>query len=397
MPVSPNGNGHGALRTGSLDTLAPADAEDADATVAGALARPYTVERWREDLRALGAGAPTGFDALEDVGMRWHPGKVYAIIARPGGGKTAFMLEALLRYVEAHPDRLGAFFSWEEPLADLVLRIVLREDARRFRAVGYNTSFGSALPLYGDRVREWARGDAVDQQWADRIAVAVERVQPLLARLRLVDGDTVGQDTGRVLHDVARWTREQDTPLGLVAVDYFQKLRGRGDAHSRQVELQAVSNLIRRFAKGGRLVGDEDREELRYAVPVLVGAQVTRGGEKEEREHPSGDRVREADDLLNDASALIALSWESLGGERDDQQRALRVSVPKHRGGRARPTEVAHLLWHPARAWIATTATRGDKGQIRWKPIADLGAEPATEGTDPRKNGKPTTAPRVVD
>lgn len=344
-----------------------------------ALSTPYTLERWGEDLRHLADGIPTGFDALEAVGMRWLPGKLYGIAARPGGGKTAFLLEACLRYLEANPDRHALFLSWEEPVAEVVLRLVLREDARQTTRSDGRAFSGSVL--FRDTVRRFGRNPSV-ALYGDtgaRLAKATAHLDQTLERLHLVDGDALGHDIRAVLENVADWMRDAGTPaLGLVAVDYFQKLRGPGDGRgfTRQAELQLVADYLRRFAKGARLPenGDTDAPDPAHAVPVLVGAQVTRG----QGEHPSGDSIREADDLLNDAAGVLALSWERTGGDDTDEERTLRLSVPKNRDGRARPDEVARIPWRPARSFLATHALADSGGRITWQRIE----------TTPEANGK---------
>lgn len=337
-----------------------------------ALSTPYTVERWARDLRTLADGVPTGFDALESVSMRWLPGKVYGVAARPGGGKTAFLLEACLRYLELNPDRHALFLSWEEPVAEVVLRLVLREDAKRTTANDGRAFTGGVI--YRDAVRTFARTPDAPLHVPnahERLGVAVNALKPKLERLHLVDGDALGHDIRGVLHEVAGWMRDAGTPrLGLVAVDYFQKLRGpaSGGFFSRQAELQLVSDYLRRFAKGAtlRADGDTDTPDPAHAVPVLVGAQVTRG----QGEHPTGDGIREADDLLNDVAGLVALSWERSGGDDEDEERALRLSVPKHRDGRARPDEVARIPWRPARGFLATHAlTDATTGKVAWARV----------------------------
>lgn len=346
-----------------------------------ALTTPYTLDRWRADLRQMAAGIPTGFDALEEVGLHWHPGRVYGVIARPGDGKTAFLLEAVLRFLEAHPEETALFLSWEEPVSDVVSRLVLREDslhARNRRGDG----FGEAV-LFRSTVRHYARGDDVGDYWRGRLERAEETLAPKLARLRLVDGDELGRGIGLVLRSVAQLTREAQR-FGLVAVDYFQKLRAGDLYHSRQVELQAVSDMVRRFAKGADLAsgdtGAADRIDPAFAVPVLMAAQVTRGGGP----HPDGESIREADDLLNDVSAILALSRETVPtGDDQDESRHLRLSVPKNRGGRARD-DVARYRWHPARDWFALGAERTED-RIRWEMPPKPEAPGRRNGDTPRR------------
>jgi replicative DNA helicase len=356
-----------------------------------ALSTPYTLKRWGEDLRHLADGIPTGFDALEAVRLRWLPGKLYGIAARPGGGKTAFLLEACLRYLEANPDKHALFLSWEEPVAEVVLRLVLREDARQ-TTPNDGKAFNGPV-IFRETVRSFGRdpnGPLFGPDTGTRLATATKRLEGTLSRLHVVDGDALGHDIRAVLHEVAEWMRDAGTPrLGLVAVDYFQKLRGPGDGRffSRQAELQLVADYLRRFAKGARLPanGDTDAPDPAHAVPVLVGAQVTRG----QGEHPSGDSIREADDLLNDAAGVLALSWERTGGDDADEERTLRLSVPKNRDGRARPDEVARIPWRPARGFLATHALADSGGRITWQRIETAKAE---------GNGKGAKKPRrVVD
>lgn len=362
-----------------------------------ALETPYTLAQWRSDLHTMAAGIPTGFDVLEDVGMQWLPGKLTAIIARPGGGKTQFLLEACARFLENNPTQHAVFLSWEEPLADVVVRLLQRADARRTRRSG-----GFPDRLTQEMVRHYGRGEKLTPDLTRRMEAALADVDALLLRLRLVDGDEIGREVHHTLAELGEWMREPNAPrVGLVAVDYFQKLRGKPDAHSRLHELQDVSDTLRRFAKGARLSGasDADTFEKAFAVPVLVGAQVNRTSAQSisETGHPTGDSIREGDDLLNDAAAVVALSWanapagEAMQAGTVETVRWLRISVPKHRGGRTRGTfgdEVARVLWHPGRMWIADKCQRRENGTVAW----DAPERPDTVKSDAAAGVAPTAA-----
>lgn len=380
---------HDATTPGTREALALVNAHTPamDATVEtpelppatparAALETPYTLAQWRSDLHTMAAGTPTGFDVLDDVGMRWLPGKLTAIIARPGGGKTQFLLEACARFLEHNPTQHAVFLSWEEPLADVVIRLVQRADARRTRHAG-----GFPERLTQETVRSYGRGDMLSPDFTHRVEAALANVEQLLRRLRLVDGDEIGREVHHMLAELGEWMREQNAPpVGLVAVDYFQKLQGDPNAHSRLHELQNVADTLRRFAKGARLSGasDADTFDKRFAVPVLVGAQVNRLSAQSTSEtgHPTGDSIREGDDLLNDAAAVVALSWanaprgDAIPADTLETVRWLRLSVPKHRGGRTRGTfgdEVARVLWYPGRMWFDDRCARHANGAVAWE------------------------------
>ena len=358
------------LADGIPETPAPNANGD---TLGAVLRHPYTLATWRADLAALREGVDTGFPALADVGLQWQPGRVYSVIARPGAGKTTFLLEACCRYLEAHPEAHAVFLSWEEPLADVVTSLLMRADAKRESPEG--TAYSSEV-LHPSTAKEWGHnGASVKQERADRLTRAAEKVEPLLARLHLIDGDRLGHTARAVLAALAAWMREANAPpVGLVAVDYFQKLTGERD-RSRQVELQGVADALRRFAKGARLSGEDgdaaDALDTRLAVPVLVGAQVNRtnasgGGNSG---HPTGDDIREADDLLNDSAGVIALSWQLHQTEPSGEEiRTLQLSVPKNRGGATKGEHSAGMLWRPARRFLALDALR-DGARVRWQLI----------------------------
>lgn len=365
-PIPPRTAGNGASEVRPLiDDVIPGTAlHESKRAIRDELAQSYSMERWYEELRALDEGSPTYFDALDDLGLRWLPGKVYAVIARPGGGKTGFLLESAVRYLEQNPHKTALVLSWEEPLTEIISRLLLRYDAKLTRK---GASFGDPV-IWRNSVRNYGRGKSTPHEITPRLDDARGELERILPRLKLIDGDAVGRDAVIVLHEVAEWMRTDGAPpIGLVAVDYFQKLRASGFHANRQSELQTVSDLLRRFAKGATFSGDADVHDSAYAVPVLIGAQVTR--EADELEHPTGSRIRESDDLLNDAAGVIALSWEKHNTvASDDELRSLRVSVPKNRDGRTVTDEVARLPWHPARYWLAPEFLR-DGGKVRWSSV----------------------------
>ena len=361
---------------------APPNATDSTDAVSEAVRRPYTLTAWREDLAAMREGVETKFPALAEVGMRWQPGRVYSVIARPGAGKTTFLLEACCRYLEADPSRHAVVLSWEEHLADVVTSLLLREDARADSPTG--KAFANPV-LFPRTVQQWGRRETIDAAFSDRLRTAEQRLAPLLGRLHLIDGDRLGHTAQTVLAALAAWMRETGAPpIGLVAVDYFQKLTGDRE-RSRQVELQGVADALRRFAKGARLSGELEQADTlapRYALPVLVGAQVNRTSANRENGtdgHPSGDDIREADDLLNDSAGVIALSWKPTETTATGEEiRTLRLSVPKNRGGAVKADHVAGMLWRPARRFLAPDAL-GALGRVQWSP---LGGD--TTGTKPK-------------
>ncbi len=381
-PAAPRNNGQGVYAPSPLaePPHTPREERARDA-IRQAIAVPYTLDEWSADLQVLAGGVETGFAPLADVGLRWVAGKVYAVVARPGHGKTSFMLEAAARSVEASTDAVALFCSWEEPRAELVLRLFQRADACRQMSSEKKALVG--VPIPKPVLRAWGRGGDEDvyDDTRERLEAVRPAVEALLQRLRIVEGHRLGRFVHPVLAAVGEWMRAEKVRPALVAVDYFQKLRAKGRYTSRQNELLEVSGTLLRFAGGEQIpaeVADDlgvsaGEDDQCWAVPVLVGAQVNRGDLA--AGHPSGDNIREAEDLLNDAAAVLALSVERVaegapGDQREDVSSKLRVSVPKNRDGRARKDEVASIPWKPARSWLDTGATTDAQGGVQWSAYA---------------------------
>lgn len=310
------------------------DAPDADQV----RFRPYTLAEARADALRAGEGLSSGFSALDAEDFRYRPGKLYAVVGRPSEGKTAFLLETVIRSLDVPGgDALGpaVFVSYEENLHHIYTRLLLRQ-LERYRL----DSPGANIPVIArTAVEEWLRtgaiGNGTASPWIEALAIvagAIDR-HSAAGRLVLVDGDADGGEVDRLI----AWLRESAahakvTPR-LVAVDYYQKVRPptymRGE--SRQQQLQEVADILRRYAKGETAETSGQDADVSRAVPVLVGAQVSREATdaKGIPVQPELAHIREADDLANDAAGVLTLHRpEETGGE------VLNVKVVKNRDGR---------------------------------------------------------------
>lgn len=323
------------------------------------LMRPYLLEQARDELRAAGEGLATGYDALERWGLRWRPGKLYAVVGRPSEGKTTVLLDLLMRHVDARAegrapdDRAPAVFvTYEENRHDLYLRLLLREVYRLARENAGGAGHPFTLNAHRKDVEEWLKSGAVRPgataaAEADLIAEAAARLDAHAAagRLLLLDGDTRGGDVYALMRNLHRAALDIGRPFSLVVVDYFQKIRPPLELRgaTRQVQLQEVADVLRRFAKGKppALEGEEEEEGpevTEYATPVVVGAQVNRDSTRAtdgSTMQPALHQIREADDLANDAAGVLTLhrppEEEENGKKRDGK--VINVQVVKNRDG----------------------------------------------------------------
>lgn len=293
----------------------------------------YTSRDARRDFAALGDALSTGFPELDRQDFRFMPGKLYAVAARQSNGKTAFLLELLMRHIEQRSEDDGrgpvVFINYEERLGDIYARLLLAQMARQADVVpswwrNYDGGGRGA-------VMRWLRGGAEPHE---ELARAADTLDELLetGQLLLVDGDL--DDLGNIdtlLRRLANTALEYyGAAPSLVVVDYFQKIRPpRGfEGQSRQIQLQEVADRLRRYAKG-ELFGDLG---TKHAVPVVVAAQLNREAARysddgDKHKAPKLEHIREADDLANDAAGVLTL-YRAPDSER------LHVRVAKNRDGK---------------------------------------------------------------
>jgi replicative DNA helicase len=272
----------------------------------------YRSKEAGEDLQKSGEGFSTGFEFLDRMSFYLVPGKLYAVAARPGSGKTALLLELLLRHAEiragfrdqpedfapidAENRAPAVFVSYEEPRSELYVRLLLRVVAEQ--SDGPPSWWTEKTPGRW-WARKWLAGTlkVAKAEVSTTFAKAAEYLDGLISdgHMALVDGDRDGGDIDLLLAALVRGAAAKGGPPSLVLVDYYQKIRPPEStrASSRQLQLQEVADRLRRFAKGEYAA---DQQGAAWAVPVVTGAQVNRTASaqgKEDGDPPDLDQIRE--------------------------------------------------------------------------------------------------------
>ncbi|MEU4235368.1 DnaB-like helicase C-terminal domain-containing protein [Nonomuraea sp. NPDC026600] len=156
------------------------------------------------------------------------------------------------------------------------------------------------------------------QDW-DRLAAGYEIAAEAGPRLTVLDPS--GAFT--VAHLERRLTamRRKGTPFELVVVDYLQLLSSLGPQRpeNRQAEVQKMSRDLKLLAK-------------RFAIPIVVLAQLNRGPEQRADHTPMMADLRESGGLENDANVVILLHRPSVYDEMD-RPGEIDLIVAKNRNG----------------------------------------------------------------
>ncbi|WKN31752.1 replicative DNA helicase [Porifericola rhodea] len=246
-------------------------------------------------------GVPTGFTALDRVTSGWQKSDLVIIAARPGMGKTAFVLSALRNAAVdfGHP---VAIFSLEMSSVQLVNRLISAE-----------------AQLESEKIK---KGNLADFEWEQLYHKTAD-----LTEAPIFIDDTPALSI-RELRSKCRRLKAQHN-IELIIIDYLQLMSGdssKGNQGNREQEIASISRAMKNIAK-----------EL--DVPVLALSQLsraveTRGGDK----RPQLSDLRESGSIEQDADMVMFLYRPEYYGITEDEdnqpvQGTGEVIIAKHRNG----------------------------------------------------------------
>ncbi len=304
-------------------------------TYANEVAREVVADLNRREPVAISEAqrVSTSMDTLTDVLKGgWLRGVPYIVGARPGMGKTSFMLQEAMHVAQ---QGLGVvILSCEMPRRQLAER---------------GASILGRIPI-APLVEAAARGDEVPIADFERAIHGAD----LFARLPLAIDDTPAQTIGQIRSAVRRADRklraERGVPrLGMVAIDYLQILNGehrRGE--SRNDEVARLSAGVMAIASA-------------FEVPVLLLSQLSRTNGRDGRDEPKLTDLRDSGSIEQDAFGVIFLHSRDYY-ERDEKRRdgTMDLIVAKQRIGGVGRTRVM---------WDGPTTRFFDSPDARRSPL----------------------------
>jgi replicative DNA helicase len=246
-------------------------------------------------------GVPTGFTQLDRLTSGWQKSDLIVIAARPGMGKTAFVL-SMARNAAVDYKQAVAVFSLEMSSLQLVTRLIASE---------------SELTM--DKLR---RGSLEEHEWQQ----LYQKVKGLEEAPLYID-DTPAINIFELRAKCRRLKQHHD--IKMVIIDYLQLMSGvnsDGKSGNREQEISNISRALKRIAK-----------ELN--IPVIALSQLnrsveTRGGEK----RPQLSDLRESGAIEQDADMVMFIYRpEYYGMTQDNEGQNLQgmaeLIVAKHRNG----------------------------------------------------------------
>jgi len=243
------------------------------------------------------SGVPSGFTELDRFTAGWQKSDLIVIAARPGMGKTAFVL-SMARNIAVKFKKPIAFFSLEMSSIQLVTRLISAE---------------SQLPA--DKLK---KGNLEAYEW-----------EQLNAKIGTLIGSPMYIDDSPSLNIFdfrAKCRRlKQQFDIQLVVIDYIQLMSGTGEKGNREQEISNISRSLKSLAK-----------EL--DIPVIAISQLNRSVEtRSTNKKPVLSDLRESGAIEQDADMVIFIYRPEYYNITDDEKGSTigmaDLIIAKHRNG----------------------------------------------------------------
>jgi len=275
-----------------VEALASPARSDAVAANLGdvAMARIDEIEARMNEGRPL-TGIPCGLSLLDWKTGGFQPTDLYVIGARPGMGKTAFLMDLAIRIACGFKPVL--FVSLEMSEAQV-------SDRATASQAGIAANAARTGSLTRDCIARLREAAAQFQSW------------PL----------TINDTPGLTCVDILRLVRAMPPGDGVVIVDYLQYVKADDKRQPREQQVAQISKALKAIAK------DTHR-------PVIVAAQLKRleGGERKANPKPILSDLRESGSIEQDADFVGFLWRDDYGKEQAGIPSTTELIISKHRNG----------------------------------------------------------------
>ncbi len=244
-------------------------------------------------------GTPTGFSDLDNTLVGMSKGELILVGARPGMGKTSFVLNISSNVAKSTGKKV-CIFSLEMSCEELVSRMLSGEGM----VDSYNIRSGRLSP----------------EEWKNLAQ----------ASSRLAECDILIDDTTGITVTGMRAKLRRVKNLGLVVIDYLQLMQSDRRIDNRVQEVAEISRNMKILAK-----------ELH--VPVICCAQLSRGPESRTDKRPMLSDLRDSGAIEQDADVVMFLYRDEYYKSEKNAQSAAEVIIAKNRHGAVRNVDIGWL------------------------------------------------------
>lgn len=217
------------------------------------------------------SGIPTGIEEIDLMTTGFQPAEFIVIAARPGMGKTAFLLSSIKAALEQENSTAPIqFFSLEMPSDQILLRL---------------------MSMVGNVPMQTLRNPLLlDNDDFSKLSQAMQQIKSWENRLLIDDAPALTPDLLR--SKVRRYARLYGQPKAIF-IDYMQLMKYPNSAN-RYEEISRISNALKALAK-------------EMHCPVIALSQLNRAVEGRVIKKPNNADLRDSGEIEQDADVIILL------------------------------------------------------------------------------------------
>ncbi|RLA73724.1 MAG: replicative DNA helicase [Epsilonproteobacteria bacterium] len=225
-------------------------------------------------------GQTTGFIDLDKITTGFGDGDLVIIAARPSMGKTALMLNMLLKNIEAGKGVVA--FSLEMPSHQLLLRMI---------------SIKTSIPLQDLRM-----GKLNDKQ-----LTVLSKATDELNQMKLWLDDSGSLNINQLRARVRKIAQNKENNISIVMIDYLQLMQGTS-TKDRHLEISEISRGLKMLSR-----------ELN--IPIVALSQLNRGLESRPDKRPMLSDLRESGAIEQDADIIMFVYRDDVYQEREEKRK----------------------------------------------------------------------------
>ena len=293
-------------------------------TASGLLPDPLSYDTLMDRIAEVHPSKETGYGNLDRV-VKFKPGAITLVAGRPSHGKTTLLFNLLLEMSRKYPDESFYFFTYEEPVANLSIKLL-----NRLTGIDLGRYFNAdqARPTNYEFIKAYIKAGRTD---IEELEEGKRRLQGLIdgQRIKIIDRNYSVEE----LHTLLAYLNKKEK-IGAVLIDYIQRMRTERRTQDKRTEIAHISDQVLQIAKD-------------TGLPIILGAQLNR----EATAKPRLENLKEAGNLEEDANTVISVYNDSREQEENSQGETYRgvreveleLKILKNREGEV--NQVATLLF----------------------------------------------------
>ncbi len=262
-----------------------------DATTGkGLLPPPISFTTLLDEMATLPPAYKTGYSSLDSF-IGFTPGAITLIAGRPSHGKTTFMFNLLLEMSRLYKDESFYFFTYEEPLKNISIKLLNRLTATDLS--GYFREVRDlSTPTNYEFIKSYIKARRTD---IIQIEEGKKQLQELIdsQRIKIIDRNYSVEELSSLIAYLNKRER-----IGGVFIDYIQRMKTDAKTQDMRTKIAHISDSVLQIAKESGL-------------PIILGAQLNRATQDSKGGKPKLENLKEAGNLEEDANTVLSVYNES--------------------------------------------------------------------------------------